>query len=1703
MTRTRISAALAALALIGVSVFAGALPAIAAPEPPAWDGGIDGSYLSDAASASLSGSAAPNAIIAVTDSTTGESACLVVADDLYGYWSCYPTLAAGPHTLRATAELDAEVSDYSAVTVYVYATDPTVTIDPVPGGRQPTITGTGPAYGTVDVYDADRETQLCLDLGVEGDGTWSCDTPSVLPFGTTSVWVDSTTYAAATSDAQTSFEVEVPTPNPAYSQGAGATYVDLTADIASQPDVQPYNFATTDILGSPTVLGPCTELICEFITPPGITRLDVAYASTDGSDLVSPVRHDYVRTPAAPSINEPVLGADNAVTFSGYGTTGDQVRVRDSAYVCDDIVEAGYWTCTINNPGPGEHSYAAIAVSVGFDAATAGVTDPNIGNSYDGYSTLSSSVAAIIPSSFDLEHYAAVRGDILTISGTRPANDPAFKVLADYTSYSTIVCSPEQVPATDTTWSCQIDTSEIPGDTEVVQLSAGTWLGEGFDYRTESSADLTLGEATTMDAIGDADGYLYTDFVTVSGTTEYDSGTLLVRGGGTSCEAQVLFDEGTGDYSWSCDLPYLGMEQDSSFTVQRTSGGLVLDSQLVNILTPVSIDLDDDGTREIFAYESPASISWTTDEDGTTPIVSIDGEVVTCDPLTEYLGEGVYWECTLPERPTGSYELSIVQSTPWSEARTSSATTATLVVDTLGGGRDSVQCSFVTSGLSVGSGDDVSIGLYRLIEFDSQNEGYPWSVEHPGLCSGSTGTPVSSLPAEFDVEYHGSCASLSETGGGTAPSLGGVPAEGCDVSGLAPGTWLMTYGIDHEYYYEGPHTPTWQWYFTVPDAPVIDTARAGSSAGVADFSGTGTSGNTVYVIDPGTGFTYCSDVLVTDGAWSCSVTVGESSRQYAAFESDASSGGASALSEYTANLTIYGDTQIIIEGAESAGGQYTIGQGEALALNGQVSGYFPDGSAITASMSHGGAAAVDWTCSAVVEGAFSCSLPVLPLPSGDYDLTFVARNATTTIAELHTIIVTVVGLPPSLYSSNSTVVKQDNTFTLTGGKRPDSSIVVTILGGAPGLPHSFAPCDLTIDIEASIWQCDFPLDGLGLPPGTYELSIRQTLPTGGLGDEIVPRPTLVIVAPVTAQISVDGAQAAGFHYTIPQGTGLDLSGVMSGDYAPGTSITASMSHAGTVIAWTCSALVDGAWSCSLPPTATPPGDYQLSLRATAGTALQATLTSITVTITGVPSVPAPPPAPVPSATPTPTPTPTPTATPVPLAWTFTAGGGEYEPGDETDLVGDNLPPGSVVNAEFHSTPVQLGSTTVGADGTFRLHVTIPEDATPGTHHFVVSVTPPGGATSTVEQAVTITVKPKASGDAPTKSPDAVAFTGGGAVGSDRSDPAAPSSFTFSIRTFKDIASNPIIIGTAAAFGLVLLLLIAFPAELLNSTISEQYPRFSKRLPEVHTPWWDRFTDWLRRTPVVGGILITGLAAFIFGFSDPGFGFDLTSLRVVLSCALALFVVGYLASSISGAIIRRAWGLATEMELKPLGLILTVVGVLISRVIEFAPGFLIGLILGISLVGKTTVVQQARATLVQAGVVFSLSMLGWLGYSFAVATLDPNSFVTALTFDTLVAVTAEGLTALFIGLLPFKFLDGQAVFRYSKVAWSAAYAFAAAAFVLIVVPAAWGDTSGPLWLWMAFIGGFAVVSLGIYLYFRFWAPPLDEDEEEPARESVDA
>ena len=455
-------------------------------------------------------------------------------------------------------------------------------------------------------------------------------------------------------------------------------------------------------------------------------------------------------------------------------------------------------------------------------------------------------------------------------------------------------------------------------------------------------------------------------------------------------------------------------------------------------------------------------------------------------------------------------------------------------------------------------------------------------------------------------------------------------------------------------------------------------------------------------------------------------------------------------------------------------------------------------------------------------------------------------------------------------------------------------------------------------------------------------------------------------------------------------------------------------------------------------------------------------------------------------------------------WSFTVSGdlNNLHPGDTITVTGQGLPAGTALDVILHSTPTDLGTVVAAADGTFTQTDTIPQGIDIGPHTIIVTATGPGLVTTTQNQAITVT-SPPASGSGGKTSPVAPKPTitkdnGGSANGQG----IEPNILTRALYPIADVAAHPNKIVSAFEIGLVLLILAVLPAQLLDATIAEQSDRFERRFGKLRAPnWLFRLGVWFRSAPAAGAIIVTLVTAILFGFADPKFGFTLASLRLVLAAGIALILVRYVANALTGLIARVQWNIVAAVSTRPYGLILTLAGVIVSRALHFAPGFLIGLVLGLTIQGKSAAAFAWRTVVLRTSIMLLMAIAAWIGYS--TLTLGGNeggTFWSALLVETLVAITTESVVALLVELLPLRFLEGERVYAHSRVLWGIFYLLTVVVFVLAVIPweGNWDALHGSLWIWIVVLGAFAVVCVGIYIYFRRFAKPL---EEEPGSEKV--
>ena len=482
-----------------------------------------------------------------------------------------------------------------------------------------------------------------------------------------------------------------------------------------------------------------------------------------------------------------------------------------------------------------------------------------------------------------------------------------------------------------------------------------------------------------------------------------------------------------------------------------------------------------------------------------------------------------------------------------------------------------------------------------------------------------------------------------------------------------------------------------------------------------------------------------------------------------------------------------------------------------------------------------------------------------------------------------------------------------------------------------------------------------------------------------------------------------------------------------------------------------------------------------------------------------------------------------------------ASGGDLALGEQITVTGHDLPPGSDVKVEIHSAVRLLGWSVVKGDGTFTLTTVIPADLAPGAHTIVVTVYPPAGAPA--QESLTL---PVSSGDLqqvvlgafdPGTPPDV------GAPAPIAAEPAPgpglndPTVFGTTLKTAADIHLTPSSAGVIGGIAAAFVLLFAFPAEILRLTFANNDARIRRMLvgaqararrraprlmddaaalPRGFRAIARRFSSMLgaagRRVPALRSdwiqVLATaGVGAVILAFADPHFGFHGSSARLLLAMVLSILWVVVTMNTVVRLFAARRFHTVARFKTMPFALLFMLVGVIASRFTHSQPGFVIGLVMGVTYARELRHRDEAELALVGAGTFLGVGLISWFAFN-ALATGAAHGeagFWVELFREVFAAGTLESFVALVVGLLPMTFLEGRPIFEWSRKVWAGVYAVCLVTFMVLVVPISgdFRETRGNLGLIVTGLLAFSGVALAIWYGFRV-AERRDRAREAAAR-----
>ncbi|MBL8775024.1 MAG: Ig-like domain repeat protein [Acidimicrobiales bacterium] len=334
-------------------------------------------------------------------------------------------------------------------------------------------------------------------------------------------------------------------------------------------------------------------------------------------------------------------------------------------------------------------------------------------------------------------------------------------------------------------------------------------------------------------------------------------------------------------------------------------------------------------------------------------------------------------------------------------------------------------------------------------------------------------------------------------------------------------------------------------------------------------------------------------------------------------------------------------------------------------------------------------------------------------------------------------------------------------------------------------------------------------------------------------------------------------------------------------------------------------------------------------------------------------------------------------------------------------------------------------------------------------------------------------------------------------------PAERSELVFGIPDPRDVDWSGRHVRQNLVLTLLLILLIALPAELFNSTLKEHYHRVNRPLRGIQA-WLAALEAHLLTAP--NGVLLVGFAlvgAAIASQLDPSFGLNATSMVLFSALALAFVTITLVLELARIPYLDRRAGRRREHHLRlfPLVLILGAIFVVVSRLAEFRPGYVFGITCGLLLADDVGEEDNARSLVMAAVLLLATSLGAWLlwlplvdevqGASPSLWVLFGDAFLATLWISCLQVVV--------FGYAPLEALYGKIVQRWSWPAWIAIYGvavFLLVSFLLHPSAGRWGGLTTTTFLqMMTLFVVFLVASVVLWAWFRFRPDPIQKGADE--------
>jgi hypothetical protein len=320
----------------------------------------------------------------------------------------------------------------------------------------------------------------------------------------------------------------------------------------------------------------------------------------------------------------------------------------------------------------------------------------------------------------------------------------------------------------------------------------------------------------------------------------------------------------------------------------------------------------------------------------------------------------------------------------------------------------------------------------------------------------------------------------------------------------------------------------------------------------------------------------------------------------------------------------------------------------------------------------------------------------------------------------------------------------------------------------------------------------------------------------------------------------------------------------------------------------------------------------------------------------------------------------------------------------------------------------------------------------------------------------------------------------------------PTSFPASVPTVERLAVDATALFRSGLLALLFLLLAAFPGQLFNKTWEENekeiagwFARGGRMLGGVRAAM---SSFWSHR---VGILVFVILSAMLYGFLSPDFGPSAESVASLAGILVGLLVVIAAFELPLAVAYRRLRADPGRLRVIPLTIFIAIFCVAASRLADFQPGYLYGLVAGFAFATTLDNRDEARAHAATALFMLGIAVGAWLLLPIADRALAGQPLLDLAVSAGLATIFVAGLEGLLFELVPMRFLRGQSVYQWRRSVWAVLFAVAAFLFAYILLEPTVGylgsTRASPLLPAIVLFVAFGVASVAFWGYFRFRPP----------------